>query len=124
MVPVLPVEDVERLDAAEAIERKRRARAGIGRMWGNVPNDVWILDALMTAMSSALPSAPMPARTVVHHWMASIGRRVRRSVVVGGMVYGMTPSRFAGDVCGFLAAHLLHDFQTCMAWLCTSCCLF
>ena len=31
---VLPVEDVERLDAAEAIERKRRARAGIGRMWG------------------------------------------------------------------------------------------
>ena len=34
MVPVLPEEDVERLDAAEAIERERRARAGIGRMWG------------------------------------------------------------------------------------------
>ena len=34
VVPVLPVEDAERLDAAEAIERKRRARAGICRMWG------------------------------------------------------------------------------------------
>ena len=33
-MPVLPAEDVERLDAAESIERKRRARAGIGRMWG------------------------------------------------------------------------------------------
>ena len=27
--------------------------------------------------------------------MTSIGRRVRRSVVIGGMVHGMTPSRFA-----------------------------
>ena len=34
MVPVLPEEDVERLDAAEAIQRKICARAGIGRMWG------------------------------------------------------------------------------------------
>ena len=34
MVPVLPEEDVERLDAAKAIERKRRVRAGIGRLWG------------------------------------------------------------------------------------------
>ena len=34
-VPALPEEEeVERLDAVEAIERKRRARAGIGRMWG------------------------------------------------------------------------------------------
>ena len=31
------------------------------------------------------------------NWMTSIGRQVRRSVVVC-------------DVCGFLAAHLLHDF--------------
>ena len=30
----VPVEEVERLDAAEAVERKRGARAGIGRMWG------------------------------------------------------------------------------------------
>ena len=51
--------------------------------------------------------------------MTSLGRRVRRSVVVGGMVHGMTTSRFARDVCGFSAAHLLHDFRTCMAWLCT-----
>ena len=28
-------------------------------------------------------------------WMTSIGRRVRRPVVIGGMVHGMTPSRFA-----------------------------
>ena len=34
MVPVLPVGEVERLDAAEAIEKNRRANAGIGRMWG------------------------------------------------------------------------------------------
>ena len=39
--------------------------AGCGVRLVNVPNDVWILHALMTAMSSALPSAPMPARTVV-----------------------------------------------------------
>ena len=39
--------------------------AGCGVRRVNVPNDVWILDALMTAMSSALPSAPTPARTVV-----------------------------------------------------------
>ena len=68
-MPVLPEEDVERLDAAEAIERKKACE---GRDWQdvgvrhvNVPNDVRILDALMTAMSSALPSAPVPARTVV-----------------------------------------------------------
>ena len=33
-MPVLPVEEVERLDAAEAAERERHTRAGIGRMWG------------------------------------------------------------------------------------------
>ena len=39
--------------------------AGCGVRRVKMPNDVWILDALMTAMSSALPSAPVPARTVV-----------------------------------------------------------
>ena len=57
--------------------------AGCGVRRVSVPNDVWILDALMTAMSSALPSAPVPARTVVHDWVTSIGRRVRRAVVAG-----------------------------------------
>ena len=36
--------------------------AGCGVRLGNVPNDVCILDALMAAMPSALPSAPMPAQ--------------------------------------------------------------
>ena len=42
--------------------------------------------------------------------MTSIGRRVRRSVVVGGMVDGITPSRFARGRVWLLTAHLLHDF--------------
>ena len=36
-------------------------------------------------------------------WMTTIGRRVRCSVVIGGMVHGMTPSRFARErvwLCG------------------------
>ena len=43
--------------------------------------------------------------------MTSIGRRVRRSVVIGGMVDGVNPPRLAKEtcVCGFLAEHLLHD---------------
>ena len=57
-----------------ALTQRKRSRekgvrgqglAGCGVRRVNVPNDVWILDALMTPMSSALPSAPTPARTVV-----------------------------------------------------------
>ena len=90
---------LKRLDAAEAIERKRRARAGIGRMYG-----------------SCFQLRCQLARWC-NDWMTSIGRRVRRSVVIGGMVHGMTLLLVSqGGACGFVAAHMLHGFQTCMAW--------
>ena len=112
-MPVLPVEDVERLDAAEAIERKRRASAGIGRMWGppcqraqrcvdpGCSDDGYAVCPAFSSDASSRGGAMI--------LITSIGRRVRRSVVVGGMVDGMTPSLFARGR-GFLAAHLLHDF--------------
>ena len=56
MVPVLPAEDVERLDAAEAIERKRQGLAGCGVRLANGPNDVWISEALGYAICPALSS--------------------------------------------------------------------
>ena len=98
--------------------------AGCGVRLVNVPNDVWILEALMTAMPAVLPSAPMPALTWCNDWMTSIGRRVRRSVVVGGMVDGITPSRFArGRVWLFDRAPVARFRRR--AWLggCTRCCL-
>ena len=61
------------------------------------------LDLSTFSAEGPIPNAKKKARSGsnasshggANDWMSPIGRRARRSVVVGGTVHGMTPSRFA-----------------------------
>ena len=123
----------ERFDC-QCLKQPKRSRrrgvrgqglAGCGVRLVDVPNDVWILEALMTAMPPVLPSAPMPALLVAQclddfDWTAGAAFSCRWWN--GGRDDPISLGK--GKCVAFWPRTCCTISETCMAWLCTRCFLF